>query len=230
MKVVFFMFKTETHVHVSEVSPCSNITASDMVMHYYKAGYKTLFISDHFSKKYFDSLGDISWGDKIKRFLTGYELAKKAGEQVGINVLLSAEIEFTNSCNHYLLYGIDEAFLKNSPDVLDMTIETFYPYAKEHGVTVVQSHPYRDNSCTPTQNFVDGFEVHNSNPRHKNFTDRVIETALSFKKPMTSGSDTHQLQDIALSGVITEKEICTADDYVQMLFNNELKIIKKDSE
>lgn len=224
------MFKTETHLHVSEVSSCSNLTASDMVMRYYKAGYKTLFISDHFQKSYFDRLGDISWEDKIKRFLTGYEFAKKTGEHVGMNILLSAEIAFNNSCNHYLLYGIDEAFLKNRPDVLDMTIETFYPYAKEHGVTVVQAHPYRDKFCTPTPNFVDALEVHNSNPRHNNFTERVIETALSFNKPMTSGSDTHRIEDVAQSGVITEKEICTASDYVQMLINNELKIIKKDSE
>lgn len=224
------MFKTEPHLHVSEVSRCSKLTASDMVMRYYEAGYKTLFISDHFQQNYFDSLGDISWKNKIKKFLTGYESAKKAGEQLGINILLSAEIQFNNSCNHYLLYGIDEAFLKNRPDVLDMTIETFYPYAKEHGVTVVQAHPYRDNFCTPTPDFVDGLEVHNSNPRHKNFTERVVETALSFKKPMTAGSDSHCIEDVALSGVITEKEICTVGDYVQMLISNELKIIKKDSE
>ena len=217
MKVVLFMFKTETHLHVSEVSPCSNITASDMVMHYYKAGYKTLFISDHFSKKYFDSLGEISWEDKIKKFLTGYEFAKKTGEKVGINVLLSAEIEFTNSCNHYLLYGIDEAFLKSRPDVLEMTIETFYSYAKQHGVTVVQSHPFRDNSCNPTQDFVDGFEVHNSNPRHENYTDLAEAQAKEHNLYMTAGSDAHRLDDYALSGMISENEIKTMDEFIELV-------------
>ena len=47
---------------------------------------------------------------------------------------------------------------------------------------------------------------------------------------MTAGSDTHRLEDIALSGVITEKEIRTADDYVHALLRGERKIIKGDTE
>jgi len=224
------MFKTETHLHLSEVSVCSMLSAEETVLRYHKEGYKTLFITDHFQKSYFDRLGDISWEDKIESFLTGYALAKKAGEKLGMNIILSAEIAFNGSCNHYLVYGIDEAFLKSRPDLLDMTIEDFYPYAKEQGVTVVQAHPFRDKVCTPTPEFVDALEVYNSNPRHENNTDIVTEIALNFGSPMTSGSDSHRIEDLALSGVITEKEIRTAADYVEQLMGGKLKMIKKDAE
>ncbi len=40
------MFKTETHLHVSEVSPCGKVKAIDMVKLYHKAGCKTLFVSE----------------------------------------------------------------------------------------------------------------------------------------------------------------------------------------
>lgn len=222
------MFKTETHLHIGEVSPCSKIPAADMVKLYHKAGYKTVVVSDHFQSSYFDSLGETSWDKKVDTFLSGYNKVKSAAEQLSMNTILSAEIKFNDSCNHYLLYGIDEAFLKKRPDILDMGIQAFYPYAKQNGVTVIQAHPYRDNYCTPTPEFVDGFEVHNSNPRHKNFTSRVIEMAEIHKKPMTAGSDAHRVEDVALSGVATEKEICTADDYIKMLYSGELKLIMGD--
>lgn len=222
------MFKTETHLHISEVSRCSQIPAVDMVNLYHKAGYKTLIVSDHFQASYFDSLGEIPWDKKVETFLSGYNKAKSAAEKLSMNIILAAEIQFNGSCNHYLVYGIDEDFLKKRPDILDMGIETFYPYAKQHGVTVIQAHPCRDNLCTPTPEFVDGFEVHNSNPRHENFTSKVIEIAQQHKKPMTSGSDAHRIEDVALSGIITEKEICTADDYIKMLYNGELKMIMGD--
>lgn len=223
------MFKTETHLHVSEVSPCSQLSAAEMVERYHKAGYKTLVVSDHFQAGYFDSLGDLSWDEKIDTFLIGYHKVKAAAEKVSMNSILAAEIQLKGSCNHYLLYGIDEAFLKKCPTMLEMNVETFYPYAKQHGITVIQAHPYRDNACNPTPEFVDGFEVYNSNPRHENFTSRAIETAQQYHKPMTAGSDAHRIEDIAHSGVITEQEIRTADDYIRMFYNNELQLIMGDS-
>lgn len=219
------MYKTETHLHVSEVSPCSRISAAEMAKAYDEAGYKTLIISDHFQKGYIDRLGDIPWDDKVDHFLSGYEALKAAAEERSMNVILSAEIRFNNSRNHYLLYGVDGAFLKKRPDILDMTIEEFYPYAKEHGITVVQAHPFRDEKCIPMPDYVDGFEVYNSNPRHQNFTEKTLEMATQYKKPMTAGSDTHRVEDIALSGVWTEKEIRTANDYVEALLKGDLKMI-----
>jgi len=223
------MFKTETHLHVREVSPCGKLPAAEMVRLYHEAGYRTLFISDHFHKKYFDKLGDISWEEKVDQFLSGYETAKAAAEKTGVHILPAAELRLNGDCNDYLLYGIDEAFLKKRPDVLEMTIEAFYTYAKEHGVTVVQAHPCRDGVCIPTPEFVDGLEVYNSNPRHENFSEQVMELAQRHQRAMTAGSDAHRLEDVALSGVMTETEICTADDYVRALLRGELKMIKGES-
>ena len=223
------MFKTETHMHVSEVSPCSKLSAAEMVKIYHEAGYKTLFVADHFQKeRYFDTLGDISWAEKIDCFLKGYKNAKKAAEKFSMNVILSAEISFGWSCNHYLVYGIDEEFLKNCPDIFDMGIEKFYPYAKERGVTVIQAHPYRDMGSFPTPEFVDGFEVYNSNPRHDNYTEKAIETAQKYNKPMTAGSDSHRTEDTALTGVETEEEIRTAENYINAVMNGKIKIIREE--
>ena len=220
------MFKTETHLHTSEVSPCGQVSAEEMVRRYFEAGYKTIFVSDHVYTKKFQTFGDIPWSEKIDLYLEGYKKAKAVGDELGMNIILSAEVNFNGCPNDYLLYGIDEDFLKGCPDLLDMGIERFYPYAKERGVTVVQAHPLRNGRCVPTPDFVDGLEVYNSNCRHENFTEKLLEIAKETDKPMTSGSDAHRIEDIALAGVITENEIKTAKDYTDALKGGKLTLLE----
>jgi hypothetical protein len=111
------MFKTETHLHTAETSPCGKVSAAEMVKRYHDAGYKTLFISDHFFTKYFDALGNLSPEEKVEQFLLGYEEAKVAGEELGMNILLSAELRLDGSNNDYLLYGVDKQFLTNASKI-----------------------------------------------------------------------------------------------------------------
>lgn len=221
------MFKTETHLHVRDVSLCAKLYAEDMVKLYHEAGYTTLIVTDHYAERILERLGGDSWEEQVDRFFTGYRNVKAAGEKLGMVVLPGAEIGFSqNPNNHYLLYGVDEAFLKGMPDVWEMSIESFYPYAKKHGITVVQAHPYRDGLCQPTSEFVDAIEVYNSSPRHADYPEESAAAALQGGKPMTAGSDAHRTEDAGLSGVATEKPIYTIDDYVQALMNGNLKIIK----
>ena len=220
------MYKTETHVHVSESSKCGRVCADEMIKLYRDAGYKTVIISDHLQANFYAGFSEASWAESMDRFIQGYEASLKAGKKYGVNIIFSAEVRFNESKNHYLLLGIDKEFLLEREDLLDMGIKEFYPHAKAHGVTIVQAHPYRDKKCYPMVKYVDAIEVYNSNPRHENFTEKTYELAEKYNLPMTAGSDAHRLEDIALTGVTSEKEIKTAEDYVELLLNKKLKIIK----
>ena len=220
------MYKTEPHLHISEVSPCAKIGAEEVIKLYSEAGYKTVFISDHLKHKMFEKLGEMSWKEKVERFLSGYEIARKAGEIYGVNVLLSAEFQLNNSNKHFLLYGINKEFLDNLEVFFDLPISEFYKHAKENGVTVVQAHPYRDGSTTPVDAaYIDAVEAINSNPRHTNYSEKAIAYAMEHGLPMTSGSDTHRHEDVALGGVISKCEIKTPTDYVELLLGNKLELI-----
>ena len=70
------MYKIETHLHVSEVSPCAKLTAAEMIKFYHEADYSTVFVSDHYKKVYFDKLCELPWEEKTERFLSGYRKAK----------------------------------------------------------------------------------------------------------------------------------------------------------
>ena len=222
------MFKTETHLHTSEASPCSRLSAVEMVRLYAEAGYSTIFIADHLLKRYFDKLGDISWREKIKAFFTAYDLAKAEGDRLGVNVLLSAEIGLTCSPNHYLIYGFDYSFIEEREDLFSLSVKEFCDYAHDHGVTVVQAHPYRDGETVPSEDGIDALEVHNPNPRHENYTDRAIAYAKEHGLAMTCGSDAHRPEDIARGGVMTDFEIKTTTDYVNALMQGKLTLIGRE--
>jgi hypothetical protein len=61
-------YKTEPHIHLSEVSPCARLSAHEMIRLYAEAGYHTVFISDHLHRNCFARFGDIQWREKIARF------------------------------------------------------------------------------------------------------------------------------------------------------------------
>lgn len=218
------MYKTETHLHTAETSDCSHIKAKDMVRLYHDKGYKTIFITDHMISWFFEGLGDISWSDKVARFMVGYNEAKAEGDKLGVNVILSAEYRFKDSPNDYLVYGIDREFLEAFPDVTDMTLEEFHKATRSYDIFIVQAHPYRDRVCYPTPEFVDAIEAVNTNPRHDNFTDDCYAIARKHNLPVTGGCDSHTTDDICLCAVVTDCEIKTAFDYIEILRENKLRI------
>ncbi len=219
-------YKTEPHLHVAEVSPCSMLKAEKMIELYHEAGYKTVFVTDHMKKKYTDSFGDIPWCDKMTIFMSGYYRAKQAAKKYGMNVLPSVEFAFEENLeNHYLAYGITKEFLCSYPDICSLGIEKFSKLAKENGILLIQAHPFRDGKSTPTSEFVDGFEIKNANPRHEDFSDKSEELAKKLGLLMTAGSDAHRPEDVGVSGIITDTEIVTSADFIQVIKGGKATLI-----
>ena len=224
------MYKIETHLHTSEVSGCGQVRAADMIKRYKAADYDTVFVTDHFQSSSLDPMGDIPWEDKITIFLSGYYRAKAMGDKLGVNVLPGAEFTFAGSPNHYLAYGITREFLTDHPDVNKLTIEEFVSLARENSIFLVQAHPFRDDSCFPTPEYVDGFEVYNSNPRHNDYNDRAAACARENGMLITGGSDAHRPEDVALSGVRSPFPVTSVDDYIRLLKSGQAEIMEGGAE
>lgn len=220
------MFKTETHLHTLEISNCAHIRAIDMVKKYYSAGYKTLIISDHLTKRYTDSLGDIPWNDKMTVFYSGYYKAKEEAKKYGMNVLPGAEVCFNGVDGDYLAFGLTKEIAEILPDLCEMSIEEFYEKTRKYGILLVQAHPYRDGVSKPTDSVVDGVEIYNSNPRHDDHNDMAEKFAKENGLLVTSGSDAHRDEDVACSGIETEVEIKTNNEFIEIIKSGKYKIIR----
>ncbi|MGI6279829.1 MAG: PHP-associated domain-containing protein [Acutalibacteraceae bacterium] len=220
------MFKTEPHLHTLEGSNCALIRAVEMIRLYHKAGYKTVFITDHLNDVNIDIYGDIPWEMKTTAFLSGYYKSKQEGQRLKMNVLPAAEISCVDNPNHYLLYGISKEFLDEYPNIHKKTIAEIREIARKNNIFMVQAHPFRDGKCYPTPEYVDAFEIYNENPRHDNFTKKAEEFAKNSNIYITCGSDAHRLEDIGVGGVESEQEIKTVQQYINLIKSGKGRIIR----
>ena len=222
------MFKTEPHLHTKEVSGCGRLFADEMIRMYKEAGYSTVFVTDHLSRKFFERNEGLSKEEKADAFYRGYFNAKTEGDKLGVTVIFAAELQLIeNKKTHFLLYGIDRDFIIWIQDKFDLTAKEVFDYLDAKGVFVVQAHPYRDGNTVPEDGCFHAVEVHNSSPRHENYDEKIYDYAVSRGLPMTGGSDAHRVEDVAGSGVISENKITSCSDYAELIKSGKHEIIYK---
>ncbi|MDA6864799.1 hypothetical protein OSL55_27745, partial [Escherichia coli] len=79
----------------------------------------------------------------MDHYLSGYKASKKRGDELGFDVILGAELRFPQNDNDYLVYGIDEDWLRSNPYMCCTSAREFYE--KFHNeVLIIHAHPYRD--------------------------------------------------------------------------------------
>ena len=114
-------FLYETHMHSSEVSACSIRNAVSQVRFYKDRGYTGIILTDHFTNGYTHCPRNISWYDKMKFTMSGYEKAKKEGDLIGLDVFFGWE--FTIKGSDFLTYGLGFDFLLAYPDLDRLSID-----------------------------------------------------------------------------------------------------------
>lgn len=217
--------KVEMHTHTSETSPCAHICAQDVIKMYKEAGYDTVVITDHYSKWVFEKNGAKTPDEVTSHFLKGYKTALGCAETYDINVLLGCEVTLTESPNDYLLYGVNEDFFHTHPFLYNLSLEELSEICHNENILIVQAHPNRAY-CEPVNPaLLDGAEVFNGNPRHDSNNDKTYAWAYEHDLIMTSGSDFHEKEDLALGGIITEYDIKTENDLIQTLLSGDYSLI-----
>lgn len=216
-------YKYDLHVHSDETSPCGRVKASEVVRMYKKAGYSGVVITDHYYEAFFENLKDMSWKDKIDCYLEGYRNAYAEGLQTGLRVILGMELRFDENLNDYLVYGIDEQFLLEYPELYRLDLQSFRELVSGSEILIYQAHPFRKEAVTADPDLLDGIEVYNGNPRHNSMNNKAVEFASKNRLMEISGSDFHQTQDLARGGVIFTELVETSDKLVAALKENKIK-------
>ena len=223
-------FKTELHAHTKETSNCGEVPAAELIEAYINAGYSTVVITDHLSTHtYFRyDYNNLSWDDKIDVFVRGWKAAKQAAKS-RINVLFGMELRFDmdNVDNDYLVFGIDEKFLRNNGDLINMNIKSFSKLAHENGLIIFQAHPFRVNMRISDPKYLDGIEVYNACVRHNSNNDIAEAWADKYGLLKSSGSDYHRPEDVGKGGIITETPITDNTELIKTLLSGEYSLIKE---
>ena len=183
-----YSFQTELHAHTSPASSCSQVSPEEMAETYKKLGYDAVTIANHFVYEY----QGLSKNEVIDRFFDNFERAEKRGKEIGIRVLLAAEIRFSENENDYLIYGVTRKMLEEIYDLLPYGIENFRKVYKMPDRVFLQAHPFREDMELVSPAILDGIEVFNMHPNHNS---KVGIASVYAKEQnfsiITAGSDFH---------------------------------------
>ena len=189
--------RIEMHIHTSEVSPCAHCTAAEAVRRCISKGYDGMVVTDHFNEDAsLAMMGDplrklAPWEARVDHFLRGYRAAKEAAPP-GFLVLLGMELRFMGQgIDEYLVYGFDEQFLYDNEGLDRLDLIRFNNIAEEHGLLVVQAHPFRWGMSLTPAHWLDGIEVYNGNSHHQSHNDFAAQWARKHGLLPLSGSDHH---------------------------------------
>ena len=184
-----YCYRTEMHLHTSPVSGCSEVKPADAVRMYAEEGYDALVVTNHFEPSLLERFSDaqhcVDW------YLRDFYAAQEAGCQEGVVVLLGMEIRFAECGNDYLVYGIDEEYIKESFAYLGQGIEKYYQAMHRDETVILQAHPFRDFMQRADVRFLDGIETFNMHPSHNARAAIAARYARERDMLVSAGTDFH---------------------------------------
>ncbi len=218
-------YKYELHCHTAETSECAAIGAADAVEFYKSIGYSGMVITDHYSFLTFGTQSSFKRQIDVDKYLRGYHNALEAAGD-GFTVLLGMEIRYFMTTNDYLVYGIDEDFIRSNGNMLFKGERRFYNLVKKQGALIVQAHPFRPYIHRANPKYIDGCEIFNGKDRDKDFNQKAQKWAKKENFDIvTGGADFHrESQKANASGIITEEKINNNADLVRILKSGNYEI------
>lgn len=224
------MTRFDMHIHTAETNdPIANISAADIVRLYHEKGYDGIVITDHFSlplRNWLrEELRGMTHAQMIDRWMKGYRNAKEVGDRIGCTVLLGMELRFQDSLNDYLIYGLDEYFLKNNPPLDYLDLDELNRI-KTDDMLIYQAHPFRPNMVVGFPEKTFGVEVHNGAiSAERNYMADVWADTFHLHK--ISGSDFHHISQLAKGGLDFYDDIRTQEAFLDALRNDRYQLIKE---
>ncbi|HBL83751.1 MAG: hypothetical protein A2Y17_08575 [Clostridiales bacterium GWF2_38_85] len=219
-------FKTELHCHTSPVSRCAHSDAAKLLSEYKAAGYTTVVLTNHMSMATFENISG-SWKDKVRYYVNGYKQLKQlAGTEM--NILLGTEINLEGSTNDYLVYGVDEKFFLDNPQLIQMNLHSLSELCRSKGLPLYQAHPFRKFMAIVRPEYLDGIEVNNGNIRHDSSNPIAELWSDRYNLKKISGSDYHDPADLTVNGLVTDIPIKTNDELISVLKKDNYKLLRSD--
>ena len=221
-------YKTEMHLHSKYVSGCSTADAEEIVRQYLDYGYSTVVVTDHLSEGSLRSMIDTEdLSERIEFFLSGYRTVKEvAGDR--LNILLGCEIRFPHTGGtDYLIYGADEAFFRNNPDMYRHDRWWTCALVHNNGFMIFQAHPFRCGMMLCEPHIIDGIEVFNGHPG-QNSHNRIAEEWQKEYPHLIgiSGGDHHDFCHRPDAGILTDAPITSNAQLMEVLRGGAFELIR----
>lgn len=220
------VYKYELHCHTGDVSLCAKSKACEVVKFYKDAGYDGVVITDHYSPQTF-LLNSLFPQRHIDKYMKGYKRVKElAGED--FTVLLGCEVRFFFTIDDFLIYGVDEDFLRNSGNLMTKYLRRLFRLCDEKRLILLEAHPFRELRFRHDPKLLHGCEVFNGKDAGRPANEKAKKWAeKNGFSVVTSGGDFHDKDDTVPGGIITKEPIKTNEDLLRILRSGNYTLIEK---
>ena len=208
----------ETHCHTSESSACASAPGDKQARFYKERGFRGMIVTDHFLNGNTTASLELPWEERVNILCSGYENAKKTGDEIGIDVFFGWE--YGHHGADFLTYGLDKAWLLKHPEVMDLHPNDYFDLVHAEGGYISHAHPFREDWYIDMIRLFprkcDAVEVINS-CRKPLENDMAKIYADKYGLPYTAGSDNHHANQSRLSGIQTEETIRDIPHFIKVL-------------
>lgn len=219
-------YKYELHCHTKIGSrQCGRVEPKEIARLYKEQGYSGLVVTDHYSPLTFDFFhGFLNPQKYIDGYLNAYYEMKKY-EDSDFSVMFGIELRHYATANDYLVYGVDDKWLKEQGNLLALMEKDAYELMHSQGYLVYQAHPFRPGIRRCNPQYIDGVEIYNGKTDEPSNL-KAEKWAKSMGKLMVSGSDFHVPRQLARGGIITQHKINNNVDLLDTLKSMNFEMIK----
>ncbi|MBQ9713948.1 MAG: PHP domain-containing protein [Clostridia bacterium] len=147
--------KIDPHVHSKAISRCSHVTCEQIIEEKIRMGYGGAILTNHCQAWYYPESEHKAYVEEV---LADFQRGKAYAETKGFRFYLGLEVSLMQP--HYadwLLYGITEEFLRNTPCLYTLSQKELFELCQESGVLLIQAHPYRQTPGDPA--YMHGVEI-----------------------------------------------------------------------
>ncbi len=219
------MNRYETHCHTAESSACATASGEMQARFYKERGFKGIIVTDHFLNGNTRAPADLPWEQRVDILCSGYENAKKTGDEIGLDVFFGWE--YAHYGNDFLTYGPDRQWLLKHPEVMELHPNDYFDLIHAEGGFVSHAHPFREDWYIDMIRLMprkcDGCEIINSH-RKQFENDMAKHYADSYGLLYTAGSDNHHANQQRLSGIETDEEIRDIKHFIEIIKSGNYRI------
>jgi predicted metal-dependent phosphoesterase TrpH len=227
---IMSLFKYETHVHTNQGSACGSNTGTEMARYFKSIGYAGMVVTDHFIGGNTAVPAGLPWEEAMDVFCSGYEDAKKKGDEIGFDVFFGFEYAYRGT--EFLIYGLDKTWLKANPQIVGIHLEEALRIFKDAGAFIIHAHPYREayyiDKIRLMPDYTDAVEVYNA-ANLKAFNVKAEKYAQLHNIPGVSGGDAHCIirdSGRKVGGIEVKQRLNSISELTEAIKSGDFTIIK----
>ncbi len=207
----------DLHCHTKAISHCCRISAEDNILLAKSKGFDGMAITNHYTSDYFEPGGFEEW---LEKYIAEWNICRELGKKHGMKIFCGVEVTMAVDPRlHMLIYGCDEAFLRNNPHLYDKRLYELHDLCAENGCALVQAHPFRSGMEIKPARVLDGIEV-NCHPLYRDsHYEEILEFAKNNRLAVTVGCDFHNDTYRPLGGTVLPDSIETDRDLADYILN-----------